>query len=117
MVYFKTKYPSLGKFWRALEWKITVHFMAFLEYISAILYILGPLGNLMVSWYTFPHFVILYQEKSGNPDGKANEGNIEQLQAIIRLRILSAQFWQRRTEWGNSHTGLLDGIIFIPKMC
>jgi hypothetical protein len=27
MVYFQTKNPNLGKFWRALEWKILVYFM------------------------------------------------------------------------------------------
>jgi hypothetical protein len=26
MVYFQTKTPNLGKFWRALEWKIQVYF-------------------------------------------------------------------------------------------
>jgi hypothetical protein len=26
MVYFQTKYLYLGKFWRALEWKMLVYF-------------------------------------------------------------------------------------------
>jgi hypothetical protein len=38
-----------------------------LEYVTAIFYILGLFGNLVVSWYIFPHFGTLYQEKSGNP--------------------------------------------------
>jgi hypothetical protein len=28
MVYFQTKNPNLGKFWRALDWKMLVDFMA-----------------------------------------------------------------------------------------
>jgi hypothetical protein len=42
------------------------------EYITAIWCILGPFGNSVVNWYIFPHFGILYQEKSGNPDGRVN---------------------------------------------
>jgi hypothetical protein len=34
MVYFQTKNPNLGKFWRALEWKILDH----LKYFTAIWY-------------------------------------------------------------------------------
>jgi hypothetical protein len=30
MVYFQTKNTSLGKFWRALQWKMLVYFMAIL---------------------------------------------------------------------------------------
>jgi hypothetical protein len=29
---------------------------------------LWPFGNVVVIWYIFPSFVILCQEKSGNPD-------------------------------------------------
>jgi hypothetical protein len=38
-----------------------------LGYITVIWLILGPFGNLTESWYIFPHFGILYHEKSGNP--------------------------------------------------
>jgi hypothetical protein len=27
MVYFQTKNPNLGKFWRALEWKMIIYYM------------------------------------------------------------------------------------------
>jgi hypothetical protein len=39
-----------------------------LEYITAIWYILRPFGSLVAIWYIFPHFGIVCQEKSGNPD-------------------------------------------------
>jgi hypothetical protein len=36
------------------------------EFVTAILYILWPFGNLVPIWYIFPRFGILCQEKSGN---------------------------------------------------
>jgi hypothetical protein len=69
MVCFQTKNPNLGKFLRALEWKIhTYIFLVILEYFKVIWYILRPFGNVVVIWYIFPRFGILCQEKSGNPD-------------------------------------------------
>jgi hypothetical protein len=64
MVYFHTKNPYLGKFWRALEWKILAYFIP----IWNILWANGiSFGNCVVIWYIFPRFGILSQEKSGNP--------------------------------------------------
>jgi hypothetical protein len=40
MVYFQTKNPNLGKFWRALEWKMLVYSI--------------------VIWYTLQQYGILY---------------------------------------------------------
>jgi hypothetical protein len=67
MVCFKNKNPSLGKFWRALKWKLFWPF--------EILY--GHLGYLMTAWYLLCSFGAFlsglgimyrtYQEKSGNP--------------------------------------------------
>jgi hypothetical protein len=56
MVYFQTKNPNLGKFWRSLEWKMLVYF-------KVIWNILRPFGNVVV---IFPYFGTLCQEKSGN---------------------------------------------------
>jgi hypothetical protein len=42
-----------------------------LENITAIWYMSWPLGNFVVIWYIFPRFGILYQDKSGNPGGRA----------------------------------------------
>jgi hypothetical protein len=36
MVCFQTQNPNLGKFWRALEWKMLVHFTGHLEHFMAI---------------------------------------------------------------------------------
>jgi hypothetical protein len=57
MVYFQTKNPNLGKFWRFLLWKMLVY----LVYFVTIWYSLWLFG------INFPHFGMLTQEKSGNP--------------------------------------------------
>jgi hypothetical protein len=66
IVCFQTKYPNLGKFWRALEWKMLV-FYGHLEYFTVIWYILWPFGKVVVIWYIFPRVGKLCHEKSGNP--------------------------------------------------
>jgi hypothetical protein len=61
MVCFQTENPNLGKFLRALEWKIMVYFMVIwyisrsfgifhghLVYFKVIWYILKPFGNVVV---------------------------------------------------------------------
>jgi hypothetical protein len=45
MVFFQTKNPHLGKFWRVLQWKLLVYFMP----IWYILY--GHLPYFMAIWY------------------------------------------------------------------
>jgi hypothetical protein len=73
MVYFQTKNPNLGKFWRVLQWKMLVYFMTIwsillpfglfychLVYFIAIRYILWL-------FIIFFQFGMLYEEKSGNP--------------------------------------------------
>jgi hypothetical protein len=67
MLYFQTKYFILGKFWRALEWKILVYFIGHLKYFTGVKCILWPFGNVVVIWNIFPRFGMLCQEKSGNP--------------------------------------------------
>jgi hypothetical protein len=42
-------------------------FYGHLEYFTVIWYILWTFGNVVVTWYIFPRFGILCQEKSGNP--------------------------------------------------
>jgi hypothetical protein len=68
MGYFQKKNINLGKFWRALEWKMLVDFMV----ICNILQPLGMFhGNLVMLWsfgmYIFHRFGILCHEKSGIP--------------------------------------------------
>jgi hypothetical protein len=64
MVYFQTKNPNWGKFWRALDWKMLIYFMAFWN----ILQTFGIFYNSLVHFvFTFPGFGIMHQEKSGNP--------------------------------------------------
>jgi hypothetical protein len=53
MVYFQDKNPNLGQYWRILQ-------------DVGIMY--GHLVYFVDSWYIFPHFGMMYQEKSANPE-------------------------------------------------
>jgi beta-lactamase regulating signal transducer with metallopeptidase domain len=68
MVFFQTKNPNLGKFLDGIGMEKVGLFLGHLKYITAILYILWPFGNLVAILYIFLRFGTLCQEKSGNPD-------------------------------------------------
>jgi hypothetical protein len=58
MVYFQTKIPILGKFWKVLKWKLLVYFIA-------LWFVLQPFGiyycclvYFIVVWYIFGSFGI-----------------------------------------------------------
>jgi hypothetical protein len=79
IVYFQTKNPNLGKFVRALEWKMLVYFMP-------IWNILPPFGiayGHLVILYIFSCFGILCPEKSGNPDIKSLIGGRGKAQSTL----------------------------------
>jgi hypothetical protein len=65
MVYFQTKNPNLGKFWRALDWKLLL-FYGHLEQFTVIWDIFWPFGTFCVHLVHFSGFGIMYHEKSGN---------------------------------------------------
>jgi hypothetical protein len=62
MVYFQTKNPNLGKFWKALDWKMLIYFIA----IGNILRIFGIFYDHYVHLVHFSGFGITNQDKSGN---------------------------------------------------
>jgi hypothetical protein len=66
MACFQTKNPNLGKFWRVLQWKMLVYFMANCLFTD-IWYTLWPLGIFYGYLVYFYRFGMLYNEKSGNP--------------------------------------------------
>jgi hypothetical protein len=67
MAYFQTKNPDLGKFWRVLQSKMLVYFMAIWYILWSFGICCGNLVYFIEIWFIFPRFVMLYQEKSGNP--------------------------------------------------
>jgi hypothetical protein len=56
MVYFQTKNPNLGKFWRPLDWKMLIYFMAIWNILQTFGIFYGHLGYLMTMWYIFRSF-------------------------------------------------------------
>jgi hypothetical protein len=58
MVYFQTKYLNLGKFWRALKWKILVYFIVIWNILRPIGIFYDHLVLLWLVWIYFPRFGI-----------------------------------------------------------
>jgi hypothetical protein len=52
--YTQTKNPNLGKFWRALEWKMFVYFMTIWNILLPFGIIYGLLVKFVIIWYIFP---------------------------------------------------------------
>jgi preprotein translocase subunit SecY len=67
MVSFQTKNSDLGKFWRYLEGKIVIYFMAILNILRTFGIFYNHLVHFMFIWFIFFGFGIMYQEQSGNP--------------------------------------------------
>jgi hypothetical protein len=73
MVCFQAKNTNLGNFWRYLDWKMFIYFIATWNILWRFRVFYGDLGYFMTIWYilylfgTFFVFGIMYQEKSGNP--------------------------------------------------
>jgi hypothetical protein len=60
MVCFQTKNTNLGKFWRLLQWKMLVYFMAMWSNLWQFGIFCGHLVYFMVTWYIFPRVGMLY---------------------------------------------------------
>jgi hypothetical protein len=73
MVSFQTKNPNLGKFWRALDWKIFIYFKAIWNILQTFGLFYDHLVHFAFTWYIFPRFGIFYQEKSGNPGCRSRQ--------------------------------------------
>jgi hypothetical protein len=67
MAYFQTKNPNFGKFWRVLQWKMLVYYIASWSILLLFGLFCVHLVYFKAIWSTVPLFGMLYQEKSGNP--------------------------------------------------
>jgi hypothetical protein len=66
-IFSNQKLSYLGKFWRVLQWKMLVNYMAIPSIFLRFGIFCGRFVYFMVIWDIFQHFGTLYQEKSGNP--------------------------------------------------
>jgi hypothetical protein len=55
MAYFKTKNSNLGKFWRVLQWKLLVYFVAIWSILRSFGIFCSHLAYFMVVLYIFPN--------------------------------------------------------------
>jgi hypothetical protein len=63
----KPKNANLGKFWRALDWRMLTHFKALWCILQTFGIFYDHSVHFVVIWYIFYGFGIVYLEKSGNP--------------------------------------------------
>jgi hypothetical protein len=68
MVSFQTQNPNLGKFWRALDWKMLIDFKAIWNILQAFGMFYDHLEHFVFIWNIFSGLGNIYQEKSGNPE-------------------------------------------------
>jgi hypothetical protein len=66
-MYFRTKKTYLGKFWKVLQWKILVFFMALLSILRPIVIFYGHLVHFVDIWYVFPRFWYVVPRKIWQP--------------------------------------------------
>jgi hypothetical protein len=66
MVYSQTKIPNLGKFWRALDWKMLIYFIDILNILRRFGIFYDHFVHSVFIWYIFSGFGITNHEKSGN---------------------------------------------------
>jgi hypothetical protein len=57
MVCFQTKNPNLGKFWRVIDWKMLIYFMAIWNILWRFGIIYDHLVHIFFIWYIFPVLV------------------------------------------------------------
>jgi hypothetical protein len=57
MVCFQTKSTNLGKFWRALDWKMFIYFMAIWNILWTFGIFFDHLVHFVFIWYIFPVWV------------------------------------------------------------
>jgi hypothetical protein len=68
MVYFHTKNPDFGRFWRALKWKILVYFMTFWNILRPFIIIFAVWCMLFVFiGYIFSRFGVFGPRKIWQP--------------------------------------------------
>jgi hypothetical protein len=79
MVCFQTKNLNLGKFLRALDWKMLIYFMAIWNILRTFY---DHLVHFVLICYIFYGFGVTYQQKSGNP---ANEPSLIRIGAWKHL--------------------------------
>jgi hypothetical protein len=66
MVYFQTKKPNFGKFWRALDWEMLIYIMVIWNILWTFGIFYDPLVHFAFILYIFSGLGIMHQEKSGN---------------------------------------------------
>jgi hypothetical protein len=73
MVYFQTKNSNLGKFCRALNWKMLIYFMVIWNILRAFGMVNYCLVHFMFIWYIFPVLVSCTKKNLASLVGTGSE--------------------------------------------
>jgi hypothetical protein len=98
MAYFQTQNPNLGRFWRALQWKMLMYFMAYWSIEGPFVILCGQLLNFVAIWYIFPFWYVV-RRKIWQPwsllrsagDSRRCSLDLTNLEPILRLWNLQLQ--------------------------
>jgi hypothetical protein len=79
MVYFRTKNPNLGQFWRALDWRMYIYFMAIWNILRTFEIFYDQLVHFVLIWYIFSRFWYHEPRKIWQPCSKLHTlANLQQ---------------------------------------
>jgi hypothetical protein len=67
MVYYQTKNPNLTNFWRALDWKLLLYFMAIWNILRTFGIFYDHFVHFVFIWYIFPVLVSCTKKKNWQP--------------------------------------------------
>jgi hypothetical protein len=99
MVYFQTKNPNLGKFWKVLQWKMMV-FLDHFVYFTAKWYILWSFGIFFPLWHVVPcHWADVLFFQLGGRHLAGDEVHLRRSAGTTdEARIQGSQFHQKPGE-------------------
>jgi hypothetical protein len=100
MVSFQTKIPNLGKFWRALDLKLLIQFMAIWNILQTIGIFYDHLVHFVLIWYISPVLVSCTKKNLATLLG------ISEQKSRIKTNANKKCFFDEASNWIHSLLGL-----------
>jgi hypothetical protein len=103
--------PKLGKFLRALDWKMLIYLMAIWNILQTFAICYDHLVDFLFVWCIFSSFGIMHQEKSGNPE---NHDNTTRYHKTIKTLIRGTSWRVCRTVVSADWQTGAQGVVVQP---
>jgi hypothetical protein len=113
MVSFQTKNPSLGKFRKALDWKILIYFMAIWDILQTFY---DHLVHFVFIWYIFPVWVIFTKKNLATMELTRINFSCGIARYIIQLKVQS-KLWVRYSETLLYGKIVKSQPMYMPPVC